>query len=440
MNLIVKKALNLLNDQGYDAYLIGGCVRDSLLSRPFNDYDITTNASPSEVMKVFHNYQLVTTGIKHGTVLVIFDELPIEITTFRIDGDYNDNRHPDKVIYTKSLKEDCARRDFTINALAMDINGDIHDYYEGYKDLSNKVIRCVNEPNKRFKEDGLRILRALRFASTLNFDIEEQTKQAIFNNKELLLNISKERIQSELLKLLSGDNVYQVLKEYVDVLSIIIKDLNKMVNFDQQSSSHCFDLYEHTIRSVKAINNDPILRLTMLLHDIGKLDTKQIINNEAKYPNHSESSIKRARTILNDLKFSNKDKKEIITLIEYHSCFLKTNKIDIKQWLNKLGLDMYQKLLLVHYADTFTHHQSYHTYLKDFDDIQILLKEIIGNNECYSINQLAINGNDLIKLKINGSNIKKVLEIMLDLVINNKVDNDKYQLITYIQKNLMDLS
>ena len=286
----VKLAIAKLTEKGFEAYIVGGCVRDSLMKCTPKDYDITTSANPEEVKNVFKEYRVVETGLKHGTVTVIVRGMPLEITTFRIDSEYLDHRHPKNVTFTKSLKEDTARRDFTMNALAYNDEKGLCDFYGGKVDIENKIIRCVGDANKRFNEDALRIMRALRFSSVLGFDIEENTKNAMFNNKHLLKNISSERLAGELVKLLCGANVKKILLEYIDIIGVFIPELLPMKGFEQHNRHHIYDVWTHTAVAIENIDASPVLRLAALFHDAGKPDCFFMKNGEGHFYPYLTSS------------------------------------------------------------------------------------------------------------------------------------------------------
>ena len=270
----VKKAIALLEAKGFVAYVVGGCVRDSVMGKEPADWDITTSAKHEQTAQSFKDYRTIETGIKHGTLTVLIDQMPLEITTFRIDGRYSDQRRPDSVSFTQDLKLDLSRRDFTVNALAYSPRTGLVDEFDGLGDIKNKVIRCVGQPDARFQEDALRILRALRFASVLDFEIEKSTAQSLFKNRALLDKISAERIQIELIKLLAGPAVERVLLYFRQVLFQIIPELSASDGFDQQDTEkHIFTVYEHIAHAVSRVKNEPHLRMAMLLHDVGKPST-----------------------------------------------------------------------------------------------------------------------------------------------------------------------
>ncbi|MCQ2462747.1 MAG: hypothetical protein MJ177_05000, partial [Clostridia bacterium] len=245
------KAARILGEAGYEAYAVGGCVRDTLMGKAPDDWDMTTNASPDEMKKAFTDFRVIETGLKHGTLTVLIDGTSVEITAYRTEGEYSDNRHPDYVHFTKSLHEDLSRRDFTVNAMAFDpVTGEIADMFGGKADLKNKIIRCVGSPDKRFGEDALRILRALRFSSVLGFEIEKETAQSIIKNRGLINNLSAERIYAELKKLITGKNVYNVMMKFAPVFAVFLPEISKEIGFDQQNFHHIYTLWEHTAIAV----------------------------------------------------------------------------------------------------------------------------------------------------------------------------------------------
>ena len=269
MPTAVEFITNELNKSGYEAYICGGALRDVFLERPIHDYDICTSATPEEIIKTFPYEKIIPTGLQHGTVTIVIDDIPYEVTTYRIDGEYTDNRRPDNVIFTKNIFEDLKRRDFTINAMAYSSQLGFVDPFYGLNDINNKVIRCVGNPNDRFNEDGLRILRAIRFAAQLDFTIDKKTSEAIHNNKHLLYYISKERIQSELFKILLAPNCVNVLREYTDIICQCIPEIEHIVGFKQNNPYHIYDVWEHTLHCLDSNNdNDIVLKLAILLHDI----------------------------------------------------------------------------------------------------------------------------------------------------------------------------
>ncbi len=435
----VKFALTSLEKAGFEAYIVGGCVRDILRGETPSDYDITTSATPKQTISVFENERIIETGLQHGTVTLIKDGMPLEITTYRIDGGYTDNRRPDSVIFTPNLKEDLARRDFTVNAFAYSPKSGIIDVFGGREDLNNKIIRSVGDADGRFNEDALRIMRAIRFASVLGFDIEEHTKKSIFKNKNLLKNISAERIATELLKLLTGTNAKKVIIEYIDVLEVILPELGKIKNFDQKNPHHIYDLLTHTAVAVENTPIDPALRLAMLMHDCGKPDSFTLDENGVgHFYGHPEISEKLSKIAFSRLKLDNATTNLALTLIKYHDAQTASTEKSVKKALNKYTPEIFFKLLDIKKADNLAQSPKYNR-MEEFEVLKSLAKNIIEKGECFSIKQLAVSGNDLIAAGVpEGKKIGVALEFLLDAVINGKVKNTKDDLLTFITNKFVD--
>lgn len=429
----VKLILNHFKESGYEAFCVGGAVRDSLMGNEPGDWDITTNATPDETAKIFKNYKIIETGIKHGTVTVIIDKKPYEITTYRIDGEYEDNRHPGNVIFTRNLKDDLARRDFTVNAIAYNPDAGIVDFYDGQGHIYNSIIKTVGDPDKRFNEDGLRIMRALRFAATLGFEIDCETASAIHRNKDLLKNISAERINIELTKLVCGKNAFNILMEYPDVLSVVIPEIAPAVNFKQYGKKHAYDVWEHICHTVDTIPSDRILRLTMLLHDLGKVPTHALNDKgDSTFKKHAPIGGEMAREILTRLKFDKKTINRVSFLVSYHDFEPTESKIELKHHLKTKTPDDIRTLLVIKKSDRGALSESYRDISEGTAQTLRWLDEIERNNECCTINQLAVNGNDLIAQGITGEKVGETLNHLLDSVIEEKVTNDKSALLTYL--------
>ena len=434
LNASAQFVLDKLNQSNYKAYIVGGTVRDFLLHKDNTDIDITTNALPDQVKEVFKGYKIFDTGIKHGTVSLLINGELIEITTFRKDENYLDNRHPSSIKFVSTLREDLLRRDFTINAMAY--NKRIYDYYGGREDLANKIIRAVGIANERFREDALRILRALRFSSVLGFTIEEKTKQAMFENKSLLKNISHERIREEFNKILLGENAEEVLLNYEKIFEEIIPEFSLMYGFEQHNEHHIYDVYTHCVKAVSSSKKDLIIRLTLMFHDIGKPKVFSLDEqNHGHFYNHAVESKKIARDILNRLKYDNNTKKQVLTLIEYHDVVLNAEEKCVKRWLNRLGEDLFDKLIEVQRGDNFAQHPKHRERQLKLDQIVTIKNKIIEEKNCFSLKQLAINGKDLIALGMNGRAVGQTLNKILNLVLNGEIENDKTKIIEYIKSN-----
>lgn len=432
------KAMEMLRTEGYESYIIGGCVRDYLMGREPMDIDITTSAEPEEIKRVFSSFKVVETGIKHGTVTVFIDKAPIEITTYRIDCGYSDGRHPDKVCFTKSLREDAARRDFTMNAMAADADGNIVDYFGGAGDIQNKVIRAVGDPEVRFQEDALRILRALRFSSTLGFEIEEKTKAAAFKCRKLLNHISSERIASELIKLLCGKNAGRVIKEYVEILGVFIPELLPLKAFDQRNPHHRLDLLTHTCKAVDSIEREPVLRLAALLHDIGKVQAFTIDDKGiGHFYGHEGVSARLAENILKRLKLDRGTLEKTARLIKYHGLHIEENERSVKRALGKLSPETFFQLMKLQRADSIARNSTYNNTVECCNKIERIAVIITEAGECFSKSSLAVNGEDLIRLGMRpGREMGKLLDELLDMVIEGQLENNKQALEEYAKKSI----
>lgn len=426
-------AINLLQSAGFEAYAVGGCVRDSLLGKTPNDWDITTSAKPEDMKSVFADFHCIDTGIKHGTVTVVIDGEPLEITTFRLDGEYEDNRHPKSVTFTSNLGADLGRRDFTVDAMAYSKKTGTVDLFGGQNDLKNKIIRCVGDPDRRFNEDALRILRALRFASALDFEIEEKTAQSLLKNRALLGNISEERIAKELLKLVCGKGAKRILTDFALVLFEILPELQPMYKNSHDNPHHCYDIYEHTLIAVESIDPEPTLRFAMLLHDCGKPAVKKFDENGvAHFYGHQRISAEISAQILARLKVSNKFRDEILFLVSNHDRWeLYENTEKMPRYLSKFGLDGVLNLLKVMRADVLAQSPEYRYRLDQIADAEETAKNLAAQKPCLSLSELQINGRTLMDIGIpQGRKLGAVLAQLLDEVIDGVTKNTQEALTT----------
>lgn len=426
-------AINLLQSAGFEAYAVGGCVRDSLLGKTPNDWDITTSAKPEDMKSVFAEFHCIDTGIKHGTVTVVIDGEPLEITTFRLDGEYEDNRHPKSVTFTSNLGADLGRRDFTVNAMAYSKKTGTVDLFGGQNDLKNGIIRCVGDPDRRFNEDALRILRALRFASALDFEIEEKTAQSLLKNRALLGNISEERIAKELLKLVCGKGAKRILTDFAPVLFEILPELQPMYKNSHDNPHHCYDIYEHTLIAVESIDPEPTLRFAMLLHDCGKPAVKKFDENGvAHFYGHQRISAEISAQILARLKVSNKFRDEILFLVSNHDRWeLYENTEKMPRYLSKFGLDGVLNLLKVMRADVLAQSPEYRYRLDQIADAEETAKNLAAQKPCLSLSELQINGRTLMDIGIpQGRKLGAVLAQLLDEVIDGVTKNTQEALTT----------
>lgn len=425
----VRNIIDRLNLHGFEAFIVGGCVRDSLLKKDPNDWDITTNAKPEDIMRIFE--KTIPTGIKHGTVTVLLETNSYEVTTYRIDGKYTDKRRPDSIEFSNNINEDLKRRDFTINAIAYNGDQGLIDPFNGYDDIKNKCIKCVGKADERFEEDALRMLRAVRFSSQLNFKIEGTTYESIKTKANLIKEVSNERIQVELNKILISDSSKIKLLKDIGLLELIIPEICILKEVEQNTPYHRYNVLEHTLFAVDAIENKLILKLSMLLHDTGKATSKTTDRKGIDhFYGHAKSSVNISRDILNRLKYNNNTKRKIITLVKYHDCKLLPNRRSIKALLNKLGsVELFRDLLKVKWADTLAKNPKYiKCRILELIEIENILEDILLNKECFTIKDLAINGSDLIGLGYKGKDIGIVLNRLLGMVINDPELNDKRKL------------
>ena len=433
-----EKIIDLLIENGFKAYAVGGCVRDFLLEKACDDVDIATSALPEKTESILKNngIKVFETGLKHGTVTAVMDGEHYEITTFRKDGDYKDSRRPESVDFVSDIADDLSRRDFTVNAMAYNHKEGIVDLFGGKADLENGIIRAVGNPDKRFNEDALRIMRALRFSSVLGFNIEENTKKAIFENMQLLNNISAERIFTELTKLLVGNNALSVLDEYREVIGVIIPELKPCFDCVQNNPWHIYNVYGHIIHAVDAAPKDKIIRLAMLLHDIGKPQVKTTDEKGIDhFKTHAVVSADISKNVLKRFKVSNEIFDKVSKLVYYHQSVENVDEIRIKRWLSRIGEDYTRSLLQVKIADLLGHNPDKIGYeLEKIKELQTELEETVAAGAAFKISDLKINGNDLKSLGYEGKEIGEKLNELLDLVVDDKLENDKEKLIKYLKR------
>ncbi|MBQ7962598.1 MAG: HD domain-containing protein [Clostridia bacterium] len=432
----VENVLNILTENGHKAYVVGGCVRDSLMGREPDDWDVTTDASPKRIKELFSSFRTVDTGIEHGTVLIVSGKTPVEATTFRIDGEYSDNRHPDSVTFTKHVEDDLARRDFTINAMAYNHKDGIIDPFGGKNDLENKIIRSVGAPDRRFNEDALRIMRAVRFSSVLGFTIEENTAESIIKNENLLGSIAAERLTKELLKLLCGDNVYDVLTKFRSVIGVFIPELKLEFDFAQYGKKHAYDVWMHTVNTVSNIENDPVLRLTMLLHDTGKIATHKLDENgNSTFRNHAAVGGVIAENILRRLKFSKEYINTVSFLVSVHDKEVPETRIQVKEYIRDLGEKNFIRLMKIRRADKSALSKGYSNIADKLVFAYSTFDEVMNNDEPYSLKQLAVDGNDL-KKTVPANEIGDTLNFLLETVIKYPEKNDRAILLELVRKSV----
>lgn len=428
-----------LRYEHHDAYVVGGCVRDSLLGVEPKDWDICTSATPEEMKEYFNRISVKTidTGLKHGTITVDMEQCgKFEVTTFRIDGNYSDNRHPDSVQFVDSIVQDLSRRDFTINAMAFN-SGGLVDPFHGRDDLENGIIRCVGNPDDRFKEDALRILRAMRFSSTYGFTIDEATSQSIHKNKELLLNIAAERIQAELCRMLCGKGILNVLLEYSDVIATIIPEMEPCIGFDQNNRFHEYTVYDHIAHAVANYTGiDTVVNVSLLLHDIGKPCCYTVDEKGGHFYGHGVSSHDITEKVLTKLRFDNKTKSDILELVLYHDAVIEPTPKTVRRWLNKIGERQFSRLLDIRMADILAHKKgTQESRIERCNALRTLANEIIEQEQCFKIKDLMIDGYDVMEILgvPEGKEVGLVLSEILKLVIDEELENDRTALIGYIK-------
>ncbi len=436
--------LRKLEKSGFEAYIVGGCVRDMIMGREVHDFDITTNALPQQIIDVFADEKTIPTGIKHGTVTVMHENEPFEVTTFRIDGKYSDFRRPDSVEFTSSLRDDCARRDFTMNSLAMDCNGNIYDFFGGIQDIDKHIIRCVGEPEQRFTEDALRILRAVRFSSVLGFDIEKNTAEYAMKLRKNLVFVSAERIRSELVKLICGKNCVDVMLNYREIIGQIIPEMNVCFDFCQHSPYHKYSVYEHIVHAVdNAPPDNELLRTALLFHDIGKPQTFRLDKNgRGHFKGHAGVSAGIAREVMRRLKFDNRTIDTACILIAMHGDKFDFGGDDresmpvneIKHIISKIGAENFFLLLELKKADNSAKNDFVLGENNELDRIADTAEKLIGENCCMSLAQLEINGNDLKSAGLKGRAIGECLNSLLDKVMDGELANNHDELIEYAKE------
>lgn len=426
--------LSRLSDAGFEAYIVGGCVRDSLLGKFPSDWDITTNAKPEEIKKTFEGCNLVEIGIVHGTIGVITDDIITEITTYRIDGEYLDSRHPETVSFTTSLREDLKRRDFTINAMAYNLKDGLIDYFNGCNDLKNEIIRTVGDPKKRFSEDALRILRALRFSSTLGFNIEESSETQLRVMSHMLENISAERKYIELTKLLFGSSCENVLSKHNDIISKVIPELEPTYLFDQNHPYHHLPLWEHLCKTVANVENDPALKYAALLHDIAKPLCANTQNGLTLYDKHETLGAVIAESVMTRLKAPTKLISEVYKLVKLHEYNIEPYPSRLKLLLKETGSELAIKLMKLRRADIMAQEPAYIHRTELIDHAEEEIKRIIISGECYNRSILKIDGNDAKAAGYLGADIGKVLEKILLEVIDGATPNNRPRLLSRLQE------
>lgn len=434
----VEKAINRIDQSGYEAYVVGGCVRDALRGFKPADWDICTSALPPVVQELFADVPCVLTGVQHGTVTVIMDGQQLEITTYRTEGTYSDARHPDEVHFVSSLREDLSRRDFTMNAMAYHPQKGLIDPFDGQGDLAKGLLRCVGNARERFREDALRILRGLRFASCFGFSFERDTADALVQEAQGLSRIARERVREELNRLLLGENVADVLLAFPSIITEIIPELRSTINFEQHSPFHSYTVYEHTVRSIAATQPILTVRLALLLHDIGKPATFLIgEDGNGHFYAHAKQSEIFANEIMQRLRYDRQTAERIVGLVRYHDAQIEAKGRSVKRWLNRCGEAFFRDLLMVQEGDTRALKAAYiPDRLEKIKQLTVLMEGILAEGQCFSLKDLAVNGNDIIALGIPaGKAVGELLNKLLEKVIEGDLPNEREALLEYARKN-----
>lgn len=426
-----------LEKHGHEAYMVGGCVRDSVLGRKPHDYDICTSATPDEILQAFPYEEIIPTGLQHGTVTILINKEPFEVTTYRIDGDYSDNRRPDNVTFTKNLVEDLRRRDFTINAMAYNPKTGLIDPFNGMKDIKYKKIRCVGSAEDRFNEDALRILRAIRFEAQLNFAGLPETMFEIERQYERLKGISIERINSEFCKIVASEQFCVELVLYPNVFSLFIPELKDLTGFRQNNPYHAYDVFNHTVHAIeKCESDDLVVKLAVFFHDFGKPHSYQDGEDGIRhFKGHGKVSAEITDSIMKRLRFDNETRNNVVELVYYHDATFEVGKKYVKRWLNKIGEKQFRRLLEVRKADIKGQKPDYEeSRIEKVNNIENILDKILQEQECFSLKDLAVNGND-VKQAMNlkeGKDIGYWLNEILKRVMDGELKNDRDDLIYWM--------
>lgn len=431
--------LKSLNSKGHEAFAVGGCVRDSIMGKSPHDWDICTSALPQQTMECFAGFTVLPSGLQHGTVTLILEKIPYEITTYRIDGEYAGHRRPQQVVFTQDIEQDLARRDFTMNAMAYSSGAGLIDPFGGVTSIKNKEIKCVGLAAARFEEDALRVLRALRFASVLGFKIEENTQKAIWDKYSLLREISAERISQEFMQMLIGAYVLPVLLQYKEVIAQFIPEITPMFNMQQHNPHHLYDVWEHTARAIAAAPAQKSVRLAMLFHDMGKPQTFTMgQDGVGHFYKHHRFSAEIAKSCMRRLRFSNALIEEVAELVYYHDATILPQHRYVRRWLNRMGENRLLLLLEVKRADVLgkgTAETSKN--LAEINRIEAVVQEVLQSQQCFRLKDMAVNGTDLMSLGLPaGKELGLLLNALLAKVINEELPNDKQALMQYAQKKV----
>ncbi|QUO37685.1 HD domain-containing protein [Dysosmobacter sp. Marseille-Q4140] len=428
------QVLSALEGAGFGAWCVGGCVRDSLLGRTPQDWDVTTAAVPERVLAIFGD-RAVPTGLAHGTVTVRTAGGVVEVTTLRRDGTYRDHRRPQSVTFTGSLEEDLCRRDFTVNAMALDLRGELADPLGGRADLDAGLLRCVGEPDRRFREDALRILRGVRFAAALGFAVEQETDRSLRANRALLALIAPERIWAELKGLLTAPGAAEALRAYPEVIGVFWPEVLDMVGFPQRNRHHCYDVWEHTLHALAQVPPELELRLTMLLHDIGKPGCCTIdASGCGHFKGHPARSAALAEEMLRRLRTDNATRETVVRLVAWHDRNIPRTRPGVASALRQLGETDLRRLLRIKRADNLAQDPAYRAMQEQVGRAEAILDHLLAEGACVSLDQLAVRGGDLLALGLSGPAVGETLEALLDAVIEERLPNDRAAQLEYARR------
>ncbi len=434
VNILISR----LESRGYEAFAVGGCIRDSIMGRTPNDWDLCTSATPDEMKSCFEGFRVIETGLQHGTLTVLLDGESFEITTYRIDGEYSDGRHPDHVAFTRSLEEDLARRDFTVNAMAYSEKSGLMDPFGGRSDLSHGILRCVGNPVRRFTEDSLRILRCVRFASQLSYAIEDSTAAAMYECLPLLDRVAAERIRAEFDKLLCGPAAADVLRTHRGIIAHVIPEIRPMFDLDQKNTYHSYDVWEHTLHVLDSIPAEPLPRLAAFFHDIGKPSTMTIVPNDSPdfpewghFYGHEPAGAEITDAVMHRLKYDKATRKTVCNVIDAHKVVFQPTEKHARRLLLKLGEDQLRMLIQLELADVKGQNPVYTAErVANIQAFEAALNAVLAAEQCFSMKHMAIGGHDLMELGVpQGREIGRILKALLAQVVDGDLLNDREVLI-----------
>lgn len=430
----VLSCMDALEAAGFSAHAVGGCVRDRLLGREPTDYDLCTDALPDEIRGVFSDARLVLAGVKHGTVGVVTENAVVEITTYRKDGEYSDNRHPNGVTFVRAIEDDLARRDFTVNAMAFSPRRGFCDPFGGREDLTRGILRAVGDPETRFREDSLRILRGIRFAAKYRLQIENATLCAMTELAPLCENLARERVFEELCKFLTVADADD-LTRFSPVLACVIPELAPTVGFDQRSPHHAYDLFTHIAHVTAAVPATPTLRWAALLHDVGKIPCFTTDENgRGHFYGHAQTGATMADTVLRRLKAPTALREDVVQLVTLHMTKIEAEKKAVRRALGRIGKPLLMELIFLQEADMGSKGTGVCDDPMHFSQLRDLIAEAEEEDACFSLKQLAVNGNDLIALGFSGREIGQTLHTLLSAVMDETIENEKTALIEAAKK------